>query len=43
MESFFIKAEWDDEAKVWYIADADVPGLAAESSDIPSLLSVAGT
>jgi hypothetical protein len=29
--TFKIVCEWDDEAKLWFVADSDVPGLAAEA------------
>lgn len=29
---FFVEAQWDDDAKVWYVANSDVPGLAAEAA-----------
>ena len=28
---FFVKAEWDEEAGVWYTSQTDVPGLVAEA------------
>lgn len=28
---FFVKAEWDDEARVWYTAETDIPGLVVEA------------
>ena len=28
---FFVKAEWDDDARVWYTADTDIPGLVVEA------------
>lgn len=35
---FFVTAEWDDEAGVWYVSDSDVPGLATEASTMDELL-----
>jgi hypothetical protein len=29
--TFTIYCQWDEEAKVWFVADSDVPGLAAEA------------
>jgi len=29
---FYVKAEWDEEAKVWYVSGSDVPGLNAEAN-----------
>ena len=31
---------WDDEAGVWYVADSDVPGLAAEAPTLDELHAV---
>jgi predicted RNase H-like HicB family nuclease len=28
---YFVRAEWDDEAKVWVATSDDVPGLATEA------------
>lgn len=32
-----IRAAWDDEARVWYIAESDLPGLAAEGATVEDL------
>ena len=29
--TFFVKAEWDGEAGVWYTSQTDIPGLVAEA------------
>ena len=34
---FFIRAEWDDEAKVWVATSDDVPGLATEADSMELL------
>lgn len=34
----FVKAEWDEEAGVWYVSNTDVPGLAAEADSPEELL-----
>lgn len=39
MAQWTIRAEYDPEAKVWWSADSDVPGLAA---DAPTLELLAG-
>jgi predicted RNase H-like HicB family nuclease len=36
--SFTVTAKWDEEAKVWYVADSDVPGLATEAPSVDALL-----
>jgi hypothetical protein len=33
----FIRAEWDDEAKVWVATSDDVPGLATEADTLELL------
>lgn len=33
-KEFFVKAEWDPEAGVWYTADTDIPGLAIEAATV---------
>ncbi len=54
MSHRYIRCEWDDEARVWYVAESDVPGLAveAETSEamlrkleavVPELLALNGT
>ena len=32
-----VRAEWDDEAKVWFVIESDIPGLAAEGATIEEL------
>jgi len=34
----FVRAEWDDEARVWVATSDDVPGLATEESTIEGLV-----
>ncbi|MDR2244631.1 MAG: DUF1902 domain-containing protein [Burkholderiales bacterium] len=34
---FFIRAEWDQEAKVWVATSDDVPGLATEAETLEAL------
>ena len=36
-KQYFVRAEWDDEAKCWYVSDTNVPGLAADAETIPQL------
>lgn len=33
----FIRAEWDDDAKVWVATSDDVPGLATEADTLEAL------
>lgn len=37
MRAFTIKCEWDADAKVWYVAESDVPGLAAEAPTVEKM------
>jgi hypothetical protein len=34
---FKINVQWDDEARVWYVEDSDVPGLAAEAPTVEAM------
>lgn len=34
---YFVKADWDEEAKVWYVTHTDIPGLVAEA-DTPQAM-----
>ncbi len=34
---YFIRAEWDDEARVWVATSDDVPGLATEADTLEAL------
>ncbi len=36
-QPLFIRAEWDEEAKVWVATSNDVPGLATEAETIELL------
>lgn len=40
---YFVKADWDPEARVWYVAKTDVPGLVAEADSPEELLSLLKT
>lgn len=37
MEKYFVKAEWDAEASVWYVAETNVPGLCTEAESADEL------
>ena len=32
-----VRAAWDDEAKVWYVQESDIPGLATEAGTLEEL------
>jgi predicted RNase H-like HicB family nuclease len=34
---YFVRAEWDDEAKVWVATSDDVPGLVTEAETMEEL------
>jgi len=42
MTVWTIRAEYDPEAKVWWTADSDVPGLAADAESLEALAAKAG-
>jgi hypothetical protein len=35
--NFRIDCRWDDEARVWYVEESNVPGLAAEAPTVEAL------
>lgn len=37
MALFIVKASFDQEAGVWYVAESDVPGLATEADNFDDL------
>ena len=37
-ETAVVRAEWDDEARVWVATSDDVPGLATEEDTLESLV-----
>ncbi len=39
----FVRAAWDDEAKVWYVEQCVIPGLATEADTIEALMPLTGT
>lgn len=38
IKPFFIRAEWDEEAKVWVATSDDVPGLSTEEATMEGLI-----
>ena len=38
MKSLFVRAEWDEEARVWVATSDDVPGLATEADTMEALV-----
>lgn len=38
--TFTIHCEWDADAGVWYVADSNVPGLAAEAPTVEAMQAV---
>jgi predicted RNase H-like HicB family nuclease len=38
MKSLFVRAEWDEEARVWVATSDDVPGLATEAETTEALM-----
>lgn len=35
--AFDIRAEWDDDARVWTVTESDIPGLVAEAPTVDEL------
>ena len=35
--TYTVTCHWDDEARVWYVAETDVPGLVTEASTLEHL------
>lgn len=42
MAVWTIRAEYDPDAKVWWAADSDIPGLAADAPTLEALAAKAG-
>ncbi|HIJ20656.1 MAG TPA: DUF1902 domain-containing protein [Deltaproteobacteria bacterium] len=38
VKPFFVRAEWDEEAKVWVATSDDVPGLVTEEATMEGLI-----
>jgi predicted RNase H-like HicB family nuclease len=38
VKPFFVRAEWDEEARVWVATSDDVPGLATEEDSMEGLI-----
>lgn len=38
VKPYFIRAEWDEEARVWVATSDDVPGLATEEGSLEELI-----
>lgn len=38
-KDYFVRAEWDPKAEVWYVAESNVPGLATEAKNVDQLIS----
>jgi predicted RNase H-like HicB family nuclease len=36
-QRYTVSCNWDDDAKVWFVADTDVPGLATEAATVEEL------
>ena len=40
-KGYFIRAGWDDDARVWYTEESDVPGLVVEAGNFEEFVSEA--
>ena len=38
VKPFFVRAEWDEDARVWVATSDDVPGLATEEATMEALI-----
>ena len=38
IRTFWVEAEFDHDAGVWYVSDSDVPGLATEAISLDQLM-----
>lgn len=36
-KTYTVACHWDDEARVWYVAETDVPGLATEAATLEEM------
>jgi predicted RNase H-like HicB family nuclease len=43
MTVWTIRAEYDPEAHVWWVADSDLPGIAADAETLEALAAKAGS
>ncbi len=39
-EEFFVRASWDEEAGVWYVAESNIPGLSVEAESPAALMEI---
>ena len=40
IEKIAVRAEWDSEASVWYVAETTLPGLNAEADTVEQLVEI---
>jgi predicted RNase H-like HicB family nuclease len=40
VEKVSVRAEWDPEAEVWYVAETSLPGLNAEGDSVEELVAI---
>lgn len=38
MKPYEVRVAWDSEAKVWYVAESNVPGLAGEADSVENMI-----
>ena len=39
-KTYYVRADWDEEAEVWYVSQSDVPGLVAEAETAEKLIAL---
>ena len=40
VDTISVRAEWDPEARVWYLAETSLPGLNAEAESVEELVDI---
>jgi Domain of unknown function (DUF1902) len=36
-KSYSVKCDWDADARVWYVSETDIPGLATEAATVAAM------
>lgn len=36
-KSYSVKCDWDADARVWYVSETDIPGLATEAATVEAM------
>lgn len=38
LKTFTVRCEWDEDARVWYVSESNLPGLAAEGETVDEVI-----